>query len=226
MKNTRKHLLQIALALALTSGLVLPASADCARFEDCLRQTLNSSEPLERAMSASQGIALWNKSLPQRDLVNLIQMRAEALIALHISGKSSERLLKQIESDYLQLKTLLPTSWMPPAGLGRLAELQGKPALAETFYAESLKSRELPGFLARAEYWLRRQDPEKALRDLDAGRLRLQELIAREADIHPQHRGRLHLLRAQALRELKREFEAQLELESACKIGLSESCPP
>lgn len=220
-----KNILKItSLSFLLSVSLTVPASAACERFEDCLRQTLNSSEPLERALSASQGIALWNKSLPQRDLVNLLQMRAEALISLHLAGKGSERLTQQIQSDYNQLKGFLPGSWMPLAGLGRLAEIQEKPALAESYYAEAIKSKDLPAYIARAEFWIRRQEPEKALKDLDAGWMRVQEMLARQSEIHPVYRGRLHLLRAQLYTELQRGLEARLEMESACEQGVKEAC--
>lgn len=227
------------LSLSLFAGLVwwqissystqasetIPSSSNqCQTFDICLRWTLNATDPMQKALYASQGISLWNKSIPQRDLINLLQIRAETLIELFQSTQN-QNLLRQSESDYTQLNTLLNgKSYVPFAGLGRVAELRGQMMEANQFFGEAVKTNNLVAWLSRAAYRLRQGQTNGAKSDLESADKRIKQMQRDEKEIHVSHRIWFHQLRADVFQALKQAKQAQLELQAACQLGHQPAC--
>ncbi|PKL77268.1 MAG: hypothetical protein CVV27_06050, partial [Candidatus Melainabacteria bacterium HGW-Melainabacteria-1] len=181
--------LSLALILALGLATATPAQAQnvsCAAFDDCLRSTLRSTVPLDKAVFASKGIQLWTKAIPVRDLYNLLMLRASALIQMHIDA-ANETFLDQATADYQQMLELRPDDFLPRTGLGRIAELRGQVAAAQALYTEAFQSGQFLAQMERADFRLRRKEGAGALEDLEAAVLTVVKLQALERDIHPQH---------------------------------------
>lgn len=220
-------MLQLAYILPLIWGLAgdLPA-AQCSKFEDCLRQALKAQTPIEQALYASRGIQLYEKRLPQRDLVNLLNLRAGALVRLYIANPTNQALLNQAANDYQQLKGFLPGSYLPLAGMARIAELKADLKQAEQLFGEAVKTKDLLAWLERTAYFLRQHQPDKAFKDLQSAEKRMQELIALEREIHPQHKAWFHELKGQTLNLLGQTEAASAELKTACEMGAKSACAP
>ncbi|HEY9841705.1 MAG TPA: hypothetical protein V6D23_14675 [Candidatus Obscuribacterales bacterium] len=195
----------------------------CEKFEDCLRQTLKSTVPLERALYASQGIQLWTKSIPQRDLYNLMMLRADALIQMNLAT-ANDSLLDQAANDYSHMLELRAGDYLPQTGLARIAELRGQFPQAEQYFAAAIQTGDFLAYLERADYWLRRQDAAQSLADLESALKIVAELQARERDIHPQHLIHLHQLRARTLQAMQRGDEAIVDIRAACSVGDKAAC--
>lgn len=213
------------LPLTLASGLpaIAQQPAACKDFVDCLHRAMTSSVPLDKAMLASQGIQFWNKSVPQRDLYNLLQMRAEALVQLYASP-SDARLLQQAEADYQQMLSYRPGDFLPQTGLARIAELRGQYPEADRLYAEAVKSNHPVAWLESADSHLRRQNPALALSELDTAVKLFTDMQAQQREVYPQHLLRLYQMRARALTALQRADEATAALKAACAAGDADAC--
>lgn len=213
--------------LPLTLAAGLPAAAQqpapCKDFIDCLHRAMTSSVPLDKAMLASQGIQFWNKSIPQRDLYNLLQMRADSLVQLY-AGPNDARLLQQAEADYQQMLTYRPGDFFPQTGLARIAELRGQFPEADRLYAEAVRSNHPVALLEAADSHLRRQNPALALSELDTALKLFADLQAQQREVYPEHLLRLHQMRARALTALQRTAEAAAALKAACAAGDADAC--
>lgn len=214
---------QLLLIFGLLTGLAADGPPQCESFEACLRKTLSSSMPLERAYHATRGIGYFAKGHPQRDLFNLLSIRAESLVQMHLKVPN-ETLLSQAEADYHQMLEMRPGDYLPQTGLARIAELRGQSVEAENLYASAVGSGDFLAYLDRAEYRLRQQQADLALSDLDEAMRLVAELQARERDIHPQHLIRMHRLRARSLESQGRVREAVAAIKAACGAGEKPAC--
>lgn len=229
--------LSLTLFLLMTPVFVLPGSdalaqetsstevnpPPCNGFVSCLHQTLDASTPLEKAMFASQGIQYWTKDIPERDLYNLLMLRSQALIQLHLVAANS-RFLQQAEADYHKMLEIRPTDYLPQTGLARIAELRGQLEEADRLYAEAIKSNDPVAYLEVADSRLRRSAPAPALESIDNAARLFAQLQAQERDIYPEHLLRMYQLKAQALIALNRETEALIALKQACAAGDTQAC--
>lgn len=216
----RPFMLLMALAGSPGAGTPQPS---CKTFSDCLRQTLASQEPLAKSMLASQAIQLYQPTIPKRDLYNLLMLRSDALLQLYLSSPDA-RLLEQAESDDRRMLEMRPGDFLPQLGLARIAELRGQAELAEQLYAKASNPHHPESLLSVAEYQLRRRNPALAMAALDQALQLFNQMLTDKQDVYPQHLLRLQQLRAQVLRLLQRDAEADEALRAACSAGDRGAC--
>lgn len=224
-----------ALSLLLLSalqlyGLGMPAQAaegvQCSSFAHCVQKTLSSTTSIDKILYATEALKRWDKSLPQRDLINVLKLRADALLEFQLSGQAPSNLdlLSQADADYRRILALEPHNWLPLAGLGRVAELQDKLPAARDFYARAVKADKTPAYVQRALFFERQQDWNKALQDLNQALRREQELQRHKLGLPPRALAELYLQRAEIHAQLKHALDEMLDREEACKLGLKKAC--
>ncbi|MGV3526360.1 MAG: hypothetical protein ACO1RX_19225 [Candidatus Sericytochromatia bacterium] len=203
-----------------------PVKPVCEKINNCIQMALNSSDPVDRVMAATRGITLWTKSYPERDLLNLLAIRAEALIQIHMLGQSPQLdLLGQAEADYRRFFDLQKYNATPLSGLARIDELRGEHDKAILHHRLAVEQGQPPAMAERAGYFHRLREHDKAWQDLEAVRLRVAELKELGQRFPPQQLAQWHMLRADVLRALDRRDEAQAELDQACSLGYKDACP-
>lgn len=219
-------------------GLALPAVAQtnagqtetarkppCQRFEHCLQGVLNTPDPLQKVIYASEGIKLWDSKIPKRDLINLLALRGEALLRLHEQGGAEHlNLLEHAEADYRRFMSEDKKHWLPYAKLGRILELRQQIADARRHYDQAVKSDQPLSFYERAAFFVRQNTLQPALADLDKAIQKSKWLAEQERPLHPQQLGPIYLMRAEVNRLLNRAMAADLDLREACKLGLQHAC--
>lgn len=215
------------------SATLLPAAAQsdserkppCARFEHCLQGVLGSTDPLKKVIYASEGIKLWNKAIPKRDLINLLALRGEALLRLHEQGGAEHlNLLEHAEADYRRFMAEDKKHWLPYAKIGRILELRQQLADARRHYDQAVKSGHPLAFYERAAFQVRQNALQPALADLDKAVQKSKALAEQERPLHPQQLGPVYLMRAEVNRLLNRAMAAELDRREACQLGLQHAC--
>lgn len=201
------------------------AATPCERFGECIQQVLNHSDPVDRVLYATQALQRWSPEIPQRDLLNVLKLRGEALIALHLAGTAGDLdPLHHAEADYQRFLEADPEHWLPLSGLGRIAELRENLSDAEKFFSRALKTQQPRAYAARAAFYGRQQRWKDAIADLGQS-LRLDERYQkREMGMPRAERAQVYYLRAQAYGHLKQALDERLDFESACKLGHEEAC--
>jgi tetratricopeptide (TPR) repeat protein len=210
-------------------SLLLPLSAlgapSCEKFGECIQYTLNHDNPIDRVLYATQALKHWTPDIPERDLLNVLKLRGEALIALHISGEAPDLdPLSHAKSDYERFLKQAPGHWMPLSGLARIAELQGDAAQALQYFATAVKTQQPRAYAARAAFYHRQQRWKEAIADFNQS-LRLDERYQkREMGMPTVERAEVHYLRGLAYGQLKQALDERLDFESACKFGHAMAC--
>ncbi len=222
------------LAALCASGLYMSSAtgwnspvqaAECERFSSCLQQTLQSQTSLERVILSTRALKLWNPSIPQRDLLNVLKLRAEGLIKLHESGQAAHlNPLTYAREDYERFLKMAPGHWLPLSGLGRIAELKNQPAEAKTWLNRAVKTRQVGAFAARAAFLMRQQRWRLALNDINEALSLDKHNQQRAMGLTAPQRGALYALRSQIQTGLRHPLEARLDKDEACQLGHQAAC--
>jgi len=221
-----RRLLVLTLLLTPISGPVLAQEKQpCERFEWCIHGILNAQEPLERVILASEALKLWNQSIPKRDLLNVLTLRGEALLALHETGQAAHlNLLEHAEADYRRFMEQDPKHWLPHAQLGRIAELRQDPAQARQHYDKAVQTGQTLAFYERAAYHVRQQALEAALADLGKALEQNRKEEALKRGLHPAQLAPVHQLRYEINMKLQRAMAAEIDRKAACQLGVKALC--
>ena len=182
----------------LTPPLAALGAPTCEKFGECIQQTLNHANPVDRVLYATQALKHWTPDIPERDLLNVLKLRGEALIALHVSGAAPDLdPLRHAQDDYEHFLQKAPGHWMALSGLGRVAELQQNLPTALQHFNQAVKTQSL------------RLDEREQKREMGMPSL---------------ERADLYFLRGQAYAQLKQALDERLDFESACKLGHAAAC--
>lgn len=208
-----------------TPGASAQAAPTCDTFGVCIQEVLNHPDPVDRVLYATQALQRWTPDMPERDLLNVLKLRGEALIALHLSGSAADLdPLHHAEADYQHFLEQAPGHWLPLSGLGRIAELREDNKAAEDLLNQAVRSQQPRAYAARAAFFHRQELWKKAVADFNQS-LRLDEQYQkRDMGMPRLERGNLFYLRGQAYGHLKQALDERLDFESACKLGLTPAC--
>lgn len=209
----------------LTPPLAALGAPTCEKFGECIQQTLNHANPVDRVLYATQALKHWTPDIPERDLLNVLKLRGEALIALHVSGAAPDLdPLRHAQDDYEHFLQKAPGHWMALSGLGRVAELQQNLPTALQHFNQAVKTQKPRAYAARAAFYHRQQRWKEAIADATQS-LRLDEREQkREMGMPSLERADLYFLRGQAYAQLKQALDERLDFESACKLGHAAAC--
>lgn len=212
-------------ACTLTFPLSALAAPSCEKFGDCIQQTLSHTNPVDRVLYATQALKRWTPDIPERDLLNVLKLRGEALIALHVSGEAPDLdPLNHAKSDYDRFLKQAPGHWLALSGLGRIAELQENTAQALEYFNTAVKTQQPRAYASRAAFYSRQQRWKEAVADWNQS-LRLDERYQkREMGMPVLERANIYYLRGQAYAYLKQALDERLDFESACKLGHVAAC--
>lgn len=225
------RLYKMALTLILLGSVfIAPGHTEedtCNRFAECIQKTLGTQEDIERVLYTTRALQLWEKSIPQRDLINVLKLHAESLLKLQLTGKVPEDmdLLSVAEADYQRFLKLEPGNWLPLAGLGKIAEMRGQIQAAENFFKQSVKAKKTPAYIQRAAFYERQSKYALALEDLNQALLREKNLAQQKMGLPPLNLALIYVQRARVHAYLKHALDEQLDRDTACKLGLQQSCP-
>lgn len=213
------------IALSLTFPLSVLGAPSCEKFGECIQQTLSHTHPMDRVIYATQALKRWTPDIPERDLLNVLKLRGEALIALHISGEASDiDPLSHAKGDYERFLKQAPGHWMALSGLARIAELQADPSQALQYFSAAVKTEQPRAYAARGAFYSRQQRWKEAIADWNQS-LRLDERYQkREMGMPSLERADIYYLRGQAYAHLKQALDERLDFEAACKLEHVEAC--
>ena len=220
---------RFSLAAFFTLSLILPGSAfgapTCEKFGDCIQKTLNHPNPIDQVLYATQALKRWTPDIPERDLLNVLKLRGEALIALHLTGEAADLdPLSHAQSDYERFLKQAPGHWLALSGLGRIAELQENTVQALQHFDAAVKTQQPRAYAARAAFYSRQQRWKDAITDWNQS-LRLDERYQKRAMGMPtSERADIYYLRGQAYAFLKQALDERLDFEAACKLGHTVAC--
>lgn len=212
-------------ALALAFPLSALGAPTCEKFGECIQQTLNHDNPVDRVLYATQALKRWTPDIPERDLLNVLKLRGEALIALHVSGEAPDlNPLSHAKTDYERFLKQAPGHWMPLSGLGRIAELEQNLPGALQHFSQAVKTEQPRAYAARGAFYSRQARWKEAIADFNQS-LRLDERYQkREMGMPTLERANVYFLRGQAYGHLKQALDERLDFESACKLGHAMAC--
>lgn len=195
----------------------------CERFASCIQLTLASDDPVQRVLLTTRALELWDKSMPQRDLVNVLALRGGSLLELVLLNPDSGLQAHLLENEQRFLK-LAPEHWLPLSRLGRLYELQQKTALAQKHFDRATQANLPRAFAARAAFFQRQLKWQLALQDLNAAFAREQSLREQDRGLPQGELAALYAQRAEVHSALQHSLEARLDQQKACELGLKALC--
>lgn len=210
---------------ALFLSPMVQAAEHCEKFGECIQQVLNHQSPADRVLYATQALQRWSPEVPQRDLLNVLKLRGEALIALHLTGSVPDlNPLHHATSDYQRFLELDPEHWLPLSGLGRIAELQNNLGDAEAFFSRAVKTGKSRAYAARGAFYTRQQRWKPAVEDFAQSLRRDEQDRKRDMGMPSVERAEVYYLRGLAYGQMKQALDERLDFESACKLGHAEAC--